>query len=69
MCTHVIRENNRYTWYQEVEAKLPKSFGKAPLKSNPWLVLGFATVDGEVYGRGEQKDFGDLKSLEGLSHW
>ena len=67
--THVIRENNRYTWYQEVEgAKLPKSFGKAPLKSNPWLVLRFATVDGEVYGRGRAEEFlGDLKSLEGLS--
>ena len=67
--THVVRENNRYTWYQEVEGnKLPKSFGKAPLKTNPWLVLRFATVDGEVYGRGRCEEFiGDLKSLEGLS--
>ena len=67
--THVVRDNNRYTWYQEVEGnKLPKSFGKASVNSNPWLVLRFATVDGEVYGRGRAEEFlEDLKSLEGLS--
>ena len=67
--THVKRDNNRFVWYQEVEGvKLPKSFGKAPLKSNPWIVLRFNTCDGEVYGRGRVEEFiGDLKSLEGLS--
>jgi len=42
--------------------------GKAPLDANPWLVLRFNHVDGEVYGRGRVEEFiGDLKSLEALS--
>jgi len=42
--------------------------GKAPIDSNPWLVLRFNHVDGEVYGRGRVEEFiGDLKSLEALS--
>jgi hypothetical protein len=42
--------------------------GKAPVDSNPWLVLRFNHVDGEVYGRGRVEEFlGDLKSLEALS--
>lgn len=67
--THVKRDNNRYVWYQEVEGvTIPKSFSKAPIDTNPWLVLRFNTVDGEVYGRGRAEEFiGDLKSLEGLS--
>ena len=67
--THVKRDNNRYVWHQEVEGVVvPKSFGKAPLPSNPWIVLRFNTVDGEVYGRGRVEEFlGDLRSLEGLS--
>jgi stage V sporulation protein SpoVS len=41
---------------------------KAPLDANPWLVLRFNHVDGEVYGRGRVEEFlGDLKSLEALS--
>jgi hypothetical protein len=41
---------------------------KAPVNSNPWLVLRFNHVDGEVYGRGRVEEFlGDLKSLEALS--
>ena len=67
--THVRRDNNRYVWYQEVNGvKIPKSFGKSPVKTNPWIVLRFNTVDGEVYGRGRVEEFlGDLRSLEGLS--
>ena len=67
--THVIRDNNRFVWHQEcLGFVLPKSRGKAPLESNPWLVLRFNTVDGEVYGRGRVEEFiGDLRSLEGLS--
>ena len=67
--THVTRDNNRWLWHQEVDGQLlPKSQGKAPLDANPWLVLRFNHVDGEVYGRGRVEEFlGDLKSLEALS--
>ena len=66
--THVKRENNRVVWYQEVFDKIiPGSQGKAPLESNPWLVLRFNVVDGESYGRGRVEEFlGDLRSLEAL---
>ena len=67
--THVTLDNNRWIWHQEVYDKiLPKSMGKAPIDANPWLVLRFNHVDGEVYGRGRVEEFiGDLKSLEALS--
>ena len=67
--THCIRDNNRWVWHQEVDGNiLPKSVSKAPLEANPWLVLRFNHVDGEVYGRGRVEEFiGDLKSLEALS--
>jgi len=67
--THIKRDNNRMVWHQELYDKiLPKSMGKAPLDANPWLVLRFNSVDGEVYGRGRVEEFiGDLKSLEALS--
>ena len=67
--THVRRENNRFVWHQEVyDHIIPKSQGKAPLETCPWIVLRFNTVDGENYGRGRVEEFmGDLKSLEALS--
>mgnify|MGYP003112081244 FL=1 len=67
--THVTRDNNRWVWHQEMfDQVLPKSQGKAPVDANPWLVLRFNHVDGEVYGRGRVEEFlGDLKSLEALS--
>jgi hypothetical protein len=67
--THCKLDNNRWVWHQELYDKiLPKSMGKAPIDSNPWLVLRFNHVDGEVYGRGRVEEFiGDLKSLEALS--
>jgi len=67
--THVKRENNRFTWHQEVYGKvIPKSISKAPVDATPWLPLRFNTVDGEPYGRGRVGQFiGDLKSLEALS--
>jgi len=67
--TCIKRDNNRYIWYQEVEGVVvPGSQGKSPLDTNPWLVLRFNTVDGEMYGRGRVEEFmGDLKSLEGLT--
>ena len=67
--THVIRDNNRYVWHQEVHGKvLEKSYGKAPVDVSPWIPLRFNTVDGEDYGRGRVGQFiGDLKSLEALS--
>lgn len=67
--THCTLDNNRWVWHQEVyDQILPKSMGKAPVYANPWLVLRFNHVDGEVYGRGRVEEFlGDLKSLEALS--
>jgi len=67
--THVTLDNNRWVWHQEVnDTVLNKSMGKAPIEANPWLVLRFNHVDGEVYGRGRVEEFiGDLKSLEALS--
>lgn len=67
--THCTLDNNRWVWHQEVyDQILTKSIGKAPVDSNPWLVLRFNHVDGEVYGRGRVEEFiGDLKSLEALS--
>ena len=67
--THITRDNNRWVWHQEMfDQILPKSQGKAPIDANPWLVLRFNHVDGEVYGRGRVEEFlGDLKSLEALS--
>ena len=67
--THIKRENNRFVWHQEVyDHIIPKSQGKAPIDTNPWIPLRFNTVDGEDYGRGRVEEFmGDLKSLEALS--
>ena len=67
--THIRLDNNRWLWHQEVfDKKIPKSEGKAPVDTSPWLVLRFNTVDGENYGRGRVEEFiGDLKSLEALS--
>ena len=67
--THVKLDNNRWVWHQEVDDKiLPGTVSKAPKDTNPWLVLRFNHVDGEVYGRGRVEEFiGDLKSLEALS--
>ena len=67
--THVKRDGNRFIWHQEVFDKIiPKSIGKAPIDTTPWIHLRFNTVDGESYGRGRVEEFvGDLKSLEALS--
>jgi len=67
--THVVLDNNRYVWHQEVyDYVIPASKGKSPLGITPWLPLRFNTVDGEAYGRGRVEEFmGDLKSLEALS--
>ena len=67
--THVKRDGNRFIWHQEVYDKIiPKTRGKAPVETSPWLHLRFNTVDGQAYGRGRVEEFvGDLKSLEALS--
>ena len=67
--THILRDNNRFVWHQEVyDYIIPASRGKAPVDITPWLPLRFNTVDGEAYGRGRVEEFlGDLKSLEALS--
>lgn len=51
--THVKRVGSTMIWHQEVDdVVLPKSTGKAPIDTTPWLVLRMNYVDGEVYGRG-----------------
>jgi hypothetical protein len=67
--THVVREANKFVWYQEVMGiVLPKSRSSAPLETSPWIPLRFNVCDGEAYGRGRVEEFlGDLKSLEALS--
>ena len=67
--TYVRLESGRWVWHQECEdCILEGSKSTAPKNNSPWLVLRFATFDGEVYGRGRVEEFlGDLKSLEALS--
>jgi len=67
--THVKRLGSTIMWHQEVDdVVLPKSTGKAPIETTPFLVLRMNYCDGEVYGRGRVEEFmGDLKSLEALS--
>ena len=62
-------KSGRWTWHQEVDDKIvPNSRSTAPKSASPWLVLRFAHVDGEDYGRGRVEEFlGDFKSLEALS--
>ena len=62
-------KSGRWTWHQEVDDKIvPNSRSTAPKSASPWLVLRFANVDGEDYGRGRVEEFlGDFKSLEALS--
>jgi|TARA_Y100000289_G_scaffold66237_1_gene82228 hypothetical protein len=62
-------KSGRWTWHQEIEDKIvPNSRSTAPKSASPWLVLRFASVDGEDYGRGRVEEFlGDFKSLEALS--
>jgi hypothetical protein len=66
--THVIKDNNRWLWHQEVDDKIiPGTQGKAPVESSPWLPLRFNTIDGECYGRGRVEEFlGDIRSLDAL---
>ncbi len=69
--THVKldKKNSKWVWHQEAEGKvIPGTNSSAPKKQSPWLVLRFASFDGEMYGRGRVEQFlGDLKSLEALS--
>ena len=62
-------KSGRWTWHQEIDDKIvPNSRSTAPKSASPWLVLRFASVDGEDYGRGRVEEFlGDFKSLEALS--
>jgi hypothetical protein len=66
--THVIKDNNRWLWHQEVDDKIiPGTQSKAPVEASPWLPLRFNTIDGECYGRGRVEEFlGDIRSLEAL---
>ena len=65
----IEEKSGRWVWHQEIDDQIvPNSRSTAPKSASPWLVLRFASVDGEDYGRGRVEEFlGDLKSLEALS--
>ena len=67
--TYVRRIRNSFVWHQEVYDQIIESTrSKAPLESNPWIVMRFNVSDGEAYGRGRVEEFiGDLRSLESLT--
>lgn len=67
--THVCREKNKWSVYQEVKGvRIKGSEGSYPLNKSPWIPIRFTRIDGEDYGRGYVEEYlGDLKSLEGLS--
>ncbi|MFN4278312.1 MAG: portal protein [Ferrovibrio sp.] len=66
--THVVREEGRWSVYQEVAGhRVPGTGGTYPLDKCPWRPLRMIAVDGEDYGRAYVEEYiGDLISLEGL---
>lgn len=69
MYTHVIREDGRVRWHQEIGGiVIDDSKSEVPEEGNPWIPLRFLRVDGEAYGRAYVEMFlGDLNSLEVLT--
>lgn len=69
MYTHVIREDGRVKWHQEIAGHIIEdSRSDVPEDGNPWIPLRFLRVDGESYGRSYVEMFlGDLNSLEVLT--
>ncbi len=67
--THIEREDDQYTIYQEVCGEVvPGSRGSYPASKLPFLFLRFRKIEGEDYGRGlVEENIGDLKSLESLT--
>jgi hypothetical protein len=67
--THVWLDNGRFHSHQEVDDKIvPGTVGSVKEGDSPWMVLRWAAIDGEDYGRGFVEDYrGDLRSLEELS--
>lgn len=67
--THLVRDDNEWTVYQEgKQKKIPGSQGTYKLDSLPWLALRGIKRNGEDYGRSYvEKYLGDLKSLDALS--
>ncbi len=67
--THIQREDDKWSVYQEVRGKvIEQSRGSYPLDKSPWIPLRWTQIDGEDYGRGYVEEFiGDLKSLDALS--
>jgi len=72
VCLHTCVEwdpaDEKYHVHQTLEGKyVPDSAGSYRPELLPYLVLRYATVDGEDYGRGMVEEIvGDLLSLEGL---
>lgn len=67
--THVYRDKDQWSIYQEVKGKVIKGTrGTYPLDKSPWIPLRFTKIDGEDYGRGYVEEYyGDLRSLEALT--
>lgn len=66
--THIKREDKQFTRYQELNGyKIKSSESTYPLDKTPYIMLRWAKIDGEDYGRGFVEEYmGDLISLEGL---
>lgn len=66
--TRIIRKGERYEVNQELNGYVvPESESKYPIEKSPYIILRWAKIDGEDYGRGFVEEYlGDLISLEGL---
>ena len=69
MYTHVLLEDGKWYVQQEVANKvIPWTVGTYGVDNFPWIVLRYAVIGGEDYGRGFVEEYqGDLYSLEGLA--
>lgn len=67
--THVLLEDGKWYVQQEVKGQvIPWTVGTYGTDNFPWIVLRYAVIGGEDYGRGFVEEYqGDLYSLEGLA--
>jgi hypothetical protein len=67
--THIKKEDNKATWYQEIgEKPVPGSEGRSSYEDCPYIPLRWSALENENYGRGHCEEYlGDLRTLEGLS--
>jgi hypothetical protein len=67
--THIMKEDDKAVWYQEVdEKKIAGKEGRTDYENCPFIPLRWAALENENYGRGHCEEYlGDLRSLEDLS--